>query len=128
MAFSNVALFGGSFLTPVVAGKIAATMSWQWTFYFVAIFTGAALPLTFFLVPETAFRRPDYLNTDFKEMMSVVVLNRLSLTGMTAPTIHRWITQSLLNAKRRKQGQVLLKDREKNSTEQKEWYRHETRT
>ncbi|KAJ9248205.1 hypothetical protein DTO280E4_1772 [Paecilomyces variotii] len=66
MAFSNVALFGGSFLTPVVAGKIAATMSWQWTFYFVAIFAGAALPLTFFLVPETAFRRPDHLNTDFQ--------------------------------------------------------------
>ncbi|KAL1858521.1 hypothetical protein Plec18170_002720 [Paecilomyces lecythidis] len=66
MAFSNVALFGGSFLTPVIAGKIAASMTWQWTFYFVAIFTGVALPLTFFLVPETAFRRPDYLNTDFE--------------------------------------------------------------
>lgn len=66
MAISNVALFGGAFLTPVFAGKISASMSWQWTFFLVAIFTGAALPLTFFLVPETAFRRPDYLNTDFR--------------------------------------------------------------
>lgn len=42
-------------------------MGWQWTFYFVAIFTGASLPLMIFLVPETAFRRPDYLNTDYED-------------------------------------------------------------
>jgi MFS family permease len=65
MALSNVALFGGAFLTPVFAGKITHTLGWQWTFYFVAIFTGVALPFMFFFVPETAFRRPEYLNTDF---------------------------------------------------------------
>lgn len=65
MAVSNVALFGAAFLTPVVAGKITHSLGWQWTFYFVAIFTGAGLPLMVFLVPETAYRRPDYLNTDF---------------------------------------------------------------
>lgn len=66
MALSNVALFGAAFLTPVIAGKITHTLGWQWTFYLVAIFTGAALPLTVFLVPETAFRRADYLNTDYE--------------------------------------------------------------
>jgi MFS family permease len=66
MAVSNVALFGAAFLTPVVVGKITKTMGWQWSFYFVAIFLGASFPLMFFFVPETAFRRPDYLNTDFK--------------------------------------------------------------
>jgi MFS family permease len=65
MAFSNVALFGGAFLTPVVVGKMTATMGWQWSFYFVAIFTAAALPLVFFFVPETAYRRAEYLNMDF---------------------------------------------------------------
>jgi MFS family permease len=66
MAVSNVALFGAAFLTPVVVGKITKTMGWQWSFYFVAIFLGASLPLMFFFVPETAFRRPEHLNTDFK--------------------------------------------------------------
>lgn len=65
MAFSNVALFGGAFLTPVIVGKMSATLGWEWSFYFVSIFTAAALPFVFFFVPETAFRRADYLNTDF---------------------------------------------------------------
>jgi MFS family permease len=65
MAVSNVALFGGSFLTPVFVGKITDSLGWQWTFYFVAIFTGVAFPFMFFFVPETAFRRANYLNTDF---------------------------------------------------------------
>jgi MFS family permease len=65
MALSNVALFGGSFLTPVFVGKITATLGWQWTFYFVAIFTAVALPFMIFFVPETAYRRPDHLNIDY---------------------------------------------------------------
>lgn len=65
MAFSNVALFGGAFLTPVVVGKMTATLGWRWSFYFVSIFTAAALPFMFFFVPETAYRRADYLNMDF---------------------------------------------------------------
>lgn len=67
MALSNVALFGAAFLTPVVVGKITHTLGWQWTFYLLAIFTGAALPLMVFFVPETAFRRADYLNTDYED-------------------------------------------------------------
>ncbi|CAG8880044.1 unnamed protein product [Penicillium salamii] len=66
MAISNVALFGAAFLTPVVVGKITKTMGWQWSFYFVAIFLGASLPLMFFFVPETAFQRAENLNTDFR--------------------------------------------------------------
>ncbi|KAL4930619.1 putative MFS transporter [Aspergillus undulatus] len=61
MALSNVAVFGAAFLTPVAAGKITKTMGWDWTFYFIAIFAAAALPLTIFLVPETAFKRRNYL-------------------------------------------------------------------
>ncbi|KAL2828682.1 major facilitator superfamily domain-containing protein [Aspergillus cavernicola] len=64
MALSNVAVFGAAFLTPVAAGEITKSMGWPWTFYFIAIFTAAALPLTIFLVPETAFRRPNYLEPD----------------------------------------------------------------
>ncbi|KAJ5157520.1 uncharacterized protein N7482_008620 [Penicillium canariense] len=66
MAVSNVALFGAAFLTPVIVGKMTVTMGWEWSFYFVAIFLAASLPLMIFFVPETAYRRADYLNTDFK--------------------------------------------------------------
>ncbi|KAL4868780.1 hypothetical protein BDV12DRAFT_169010 [Aspergillus spectabilis] len=66
MALSNVAVFGAAFLTPVAAGKITKAMGWSWTFHFIAIFTAAALPLTIFLVPETAFNRPNYLDPDYE--------------------------------------------------------------
>ena len=66
MALSNVALFGGAFLTPVITGKITNSMGWEWTFYFVAIFAAAAFPFVFFFVPETAYKRADHLNTDIE--------------------------------------------------------------
>ncbi|KAG5290186.1 MFS transporter [Histoplasma ohiense] len=66
MALSNVALFGGSFLTPVIVGKLTASMGWEWTFNFLAIFSGVCLPLVIFCVPETAFRRAAHLNTDIE--------------------------------------------------------------
>lgn len=65
MALSNLALFGGAFFTPVLVGKITNTIGWEWTFYFVAIFTGLLFPFVIFFVPETAYRREDSLNTDF---------------------------------------------------------------
>lgn len=57
MAVSNLALFGGAFFTPILVGKITHTIGWPWSFYFIAIFCGAMLPLIFFFVPETAFQR-----------------------------------------------------------------------
>lgn len=66
MALTNVALFGGAFLTPVFVGHIAANLGWQWSFYFVAIFAAASFPLLFFFVPETAYRRAAHLNTDIE--------------------------------------------------------------
>ena len=60
MALSNLALFGGAFFTPVLVGKITQTIGWQWSFYLIAIFAGALLPLQFFFVPETAFTRPEH--------------------------------------------------------------------
>lgn len=65
MALSNLALFGGAFFTPVLVGKITHTLGWWWSFYFIAIFAAAVLPLVIFFVPETAFRRATHLNTDF---------------------------------------------------------------
>lgn len=65
MALSNLALFGGAFFTPVLVGKITHTLGWWWSFYFIAIFAAACLPLVIFFVPETAFRRASHLNTDF---------------------------------------------------------------
>ncbi len=64
MALSNLSLFGGAFFTPVIVGKMTATLGWQWTFYFIAIFTAAMLPLVVLFVPETAFVRDAHFNTD----------------------------------------------------------------
>ncbi|WKT39358.1 Major facilitator superfamily [Fusarium oxysporum f. sp. vasinfectum] len=64
MAFTNLAVFGGAFFTPILVGKITDSMGWKWTFYFVAIFLAATLPAIFFFCPETAYRREASLNTD----------------------------------------------------------------
>jgi MFS family permease len=64
MALSNLALFGGAFLTPVFVGMIADRIGYEWTFYFVAIFAAALLPLVIFFCPETAYRRDARFDID----------------------------------------------------------------
>jgi hypothetical protein len=64
MACTNLAVFGGAFFTPILVGVITDRLGWPWTFYFVAIFMAATLPVVFLCCPETAFRRDDRLNTD----------------------------------------------------------------
>jgi MFS family permease len=64
MALSNLSLFGGAFFTPVLVGKIADTMGYEWTFYFVAIFAAVMLPLVVFFVPETSYRRESRFEID----------------------------------------------------------------
>jgi MFS family permease len=64
MALSNFCVFGGAFLTPVLAGLISDRIGYQWTFYFVAIFAGIMLPLVILFVPETAFRREEKFDID----------------------------------------------------------------
>ncbi|KAF2740469.1 putative MFS transporter [Polyplosphaeria fusca] len=64
MALSNLALFGGAFFTPVLVGKIAATMGYEWTFYFVAIFAAVMLPLVILYVPETSYKREQRFDID----------------------------------------------------------------
>ena len=64
MAFTNLAVFGGAFFTPIVVGKITNSIGWWWTFYLVAIFCAACLPLVYFFCPETAYRRETSLNLD----------------------------------------------------------------
>lgn len=70
MALSNLALFGGAFCTPVVVGKMASTLGWDWTFYFVAIFSAVFLPAVIFFVPETAYRREANSDTDIRVVSS----------------------------------------------------------
>ncbi|KAF2752910.1 MFS transporter-like protein [Pseudovirgaria hyperparasitica] len=64
MAVTNLALFGGAFCTPIIVGKMTATLGWDWPFYFVAILCGALFPVVIFFLPETSYRRDDNLNTD----------------------------------------------------------------
>ncbi|KAF9692399.1 hypothetical protein EKO04_009460 [Ascochyta lentis] len=64
MALSNLALFGGAFLTPVFVGMIADNIGYQWTFYFVAIFTAVLLPLLILLCPETSYKREAQFDID----------------------------------------------------------------
>ncbi|KAI0904811.1 major facilitator superfamily transporter [Ustulina deusta] len=64
MAFTNLAVFGGAFFTPILVGKITHTIKWWWTFNLVAIFCGASLVAVVLFCPETAYRRDASLNTD----------------------------------------------------------------
>ncbi|AEO67113.1 uncharacterized protein THITE_2115928 [Thermothielavioides terrestris NRRL 8126] len=64
MAFTNLAVFGGAFFTPILVGKITDAIGWWWTFYLVAIFCGVCIPIVFFFCPETAYRRDTALNLD----------------------------------------------------------------
>ena len=89
MACSNLALFGGAFFTPILVGKITHTIGWSWSFYFIAIFCGAMLPLLFFFVPETAFRRDDSLNTDIGGEESV----QFSSSSNTTPVYETRLTE-----------------------------------
>ncbi|KFY58468.1 hypothetical protein V496_06150 [Pseudogymnoascus sp. VKM F-4515 (FW-2607)] len=64
MAVTNLALFGGAFFTPILAGRISKDMGVSWIFNFVAIFCALCLPAIIFFVPETAYNRDPRLNTD----------------------------------------------------------------
>ncbi|KAI5289593.1 hypothetical protein KEM52_000730 [Ascosphaera acerosa] len=70
MAITSVSLFGGAFMTPVIAGKMAYDMGWRWNFYFIAIFVGVAAILVFLFVPETAYRRDSRLELDLNGNLS----------------------------------------------------------
>jgi MFS family permease len=67
-------LFGGAFFTPVIVGKITHTLGWQWTFYFIAIFSAVILPFVILFVPETAYRRAATL-------IQTSLAKRTSITG-----------------------------------------------
>lgn len=79
MALANLSLFGGAFLAPVIVGKLTATLGWEWSFKIVAIISGALLPVLFFFVPETAYRRP--IDTAMR-----------GATNVIAPTMHEHST------------------------------------
>lgn len=64
MALSILAVFGSAFLTPVIVGVVANRIGWKWSFYMVAIFSGALLPICFFFCPETAFVRDVEFDND----------------------------------------------------------------
>ncbi|KAI1180527.1 major facilitator superfamily transporter [Nemania sp. FL0916] len=64
MAFTNLAVFGGAFFTPILVGKITHTIKWWWSFNLVAIFCATMLVVVFFFCPETAYRRDASLNID----------------------------------------------------------------
>lgn len=64
MAFTNLAVFGGAFFTPIIVGKVTESLGWEWTFYFVSIFMALTLPLVFAFCPETAYRRESRLDID----------------------------------------------------------------
>ncbi|RPB28876.1 MFS general substrate transporter [Terfezia boudieri ATCC MYA-4762] len=77
MALSNLSLYGGAFFTPVIVGITSDRIGWRWTFWLVVIFGGVLFPFIVFFVPETAYRRPAYLNLDISSKEN---LNALDMT------------------------------------------------
>lgn len=88
MAVSNLSLFGGAFFTPVIVGKMTSTLGWQWTFYFIAIFSAVMLPLVVLFVPETAYVRDAHLNTDMAMTVTSDKEVELLATSSSAPATH----------------------------------------
>lgn len=64
MAFTNLAVFGGAFFTPILAGVISERIGWWWNFHFIAIFCAVCLAAIVLFCPETAYRRDNALNID----------------------------------------------------------------
>jgi len=100
MAFTNLAVFGGAFFTPILVGKITATPSlyWPWTFYFVAIFCALCLPAVVLFCPETAYRRDASLNLDLLSTNNPAVSSHgeagSHTTGRNSPTTAQMLDKS----------------------------------
>jgi MFS family permease len=80
MAFTNLAVFGGAFFTPILVGKITYELGWWWTFYLVAIFCGVCLPFVYFFCPETAYRRDTSLNLDMLDHENPAAAEQTNIT------------------------------------------------
>lgn len=61
-----MAMFGVSFLTPIVSGVVTDRLSWRWTFGLVSIFAGVLVPFIILFVPEHAFNREAALEREEK--------------------------------------------------------------
>ena len=95
MALTNLAVFGGAFFTPILVGRIThSELGWPWTFYFVAIFVGVCLPLVFFFVPETAFRRSADLSIDLASSDDVRLVVKSAGQGHSSPSAPTTATTS----------------------------------
>ncbi|KAF2441280.1 MFS general substrate transporter [Karstenula rhodostoma CBS 690.94] len=66
-------------LRMALMGKLAADVGYEWTFYFVAIFTAILLPLLFFFCPETTYRREQRFDIDTMG----------NLVGQTPPSVSK---------------------------------------
>ncbi|TPX12423.1 uncharacterized protein E0L32_006835 [Thyridium curvatum] len=84
MAFTNLAVFGGAFFTPIVVGKITEELGWWWSFNFVAIFCAACVPAVILFCPETAYRRDASLNTDMLATEGNVASDKTPSYSVTA--------------------------------------------
>ncbi|KAH7033733.1 MFS transporter [Microdochium trichocladiopsis] len=51
----NFAVLVSINITPVISGYLITALSWQWSFWILAMTIGLAVVLTFFLLPETLF-------------------------------------------------------------------------
>ncbi|KKK16751.1 MFS transporter [Aspergillus rambellii] len=50
-------LAGSNYFAPVISGFIAEYQSWEWVFYWPAIFSGASIVILFFFMEETNYMR-----------------------------------------------------------------------
>lgn len=64
MAFANLALYGATWLTPMITGVLTRNRGWRWPYILVSIFSGLALLLIFFFVPEHVFYRSAAYDVD----------------------------------------------------------------
>ncbi|KAF2683249.1 MFS transporter-like protein [Lentithecium fluviatile CBS 122367] len=115
MALSNLALFGGAFFTPVLVGKIAATLGYKWTFWFVAIFAGGMLGPLILCCPETTYRREGRFDID---TMGNLITAETRAVGSTAAEIEMKEGNGVLGESAGTSGEVERGGAEKTNDEQ----------
>lgn len=59
IAIYGTSIVGGVYVSPIIFGFVEVGQSWQWVFYWMAIFSGIAFLICFFLMEETNFRRDE---------------------------------------------------------------------
>ena len=77
IAIWTIALMGGTYFCPIIAGVVENRLGWRYMFIITACLMFPFWLMTIFFVPEHAFRRAQIYNTDTSSTDDLVVLSKV---------------------------------------------------